>query len=131
MREYKFRGKRLDNGKWVYGDLMTKHIHHNGATIVYGGCIYCEVDPATIGQFTGLHDKNGKRIFEGDVLRYVKVAGHTSTGVVKYVTEFARWEYWHTTQKEGFPVLSDCDSMENIGTIHDNPELLEVTPNEN
>jgi len=87
MREIKFRGKRLDNGKWVYGDLIT---YANGEykirtpheskymgkkrgvkgkvekTHFYNS--KCQVDLETIGQFTGAYDKNGTKIFEGDII---------------------------------------------------------------
>ena len=66
----------------------------------------------------------GKLIFEDDIVKYTKPGGHCSTGVVKYVTEYARWEYWHIKQKEGFPIISDNDNLKIIGNVHDNPELL-------
>lgn len=131
MREILFRGKCLDNGEWVEGLLV--HTTRNGALIVNEvneyGCGCCigvsppnfEIDPATVGQFTGLLDKNGKRIFEGDICRVSKLM---------YKVEFKHSAWW-------FAILSNkvycCPAFnshcgeycEVIGNIHDNPELLE------
>ena len=126
IREILFRGKRVDNGEWVYGFyVVLKLVHYDKKehliTDKDTGRSY-EIDPATIGQYTGLKDKkNGKRIFEGDILEvnygkiYVGAKGRVRFDAGVYMLEGISG------------VLSLCayaPYCEVIGNIHDNPELL-------
>ena len=123
-REILFRGKRIENGEWVYGSLV---LWYDGSisieTGVYDAPMYA-VDPATIGQYTGLTDKNGKRIFEGDL---ITIPGSKRQGLpapVKWSNFDARFEVC----RRGFnPICLDGDEgiYEVIGNIHDNCEFLE------
>ena len=143
MREILFRGKRCDNGEWVQGYyIRAEHHWHNhgihkdwitlGAS-ANGGWFALHnkyaVKSETVGQFTGLTDKNGKKVFENDII------------VICYETdgeEFTETKRVHYNKKEccWYPMRWEecceyCDhytevkSIEVIGNIHDNPELLE------
>ena len=122
MREILFRGKRLDNGEWVYGSfLQVEHEDGSFATAIFqkkdaGGD--AEVSPATVGQYTGLRDKNGKRIFEGDLLSLRTGRPH----VVRF--EDGAFVFENTAIPMRF-----ANKLEVIGNVHDNPELLEVSGN--
>ena len=122
MRDIKFRGKRKDNGEWVYGDLMTgdswSEIHNNSG--------WWLVDPSTVGQFTGLTDKNGTEIYEGDVLSRKE----WGMGGPHDPEERCEVQYLDYYIKEGehsghFNIELWSEWCEVIGNIHDNPNLLE------
>ena len=124
MREIIFRGKRMDNGEWVEGFYIS---HLNACHYIIPFCTggfeamdnsfyvhkWFDVDPSTIGQYTGLKDKNGKMIWEGDILSLRTGRPH----VVRF--------------KDGTFILEDSAipmsfaiKFEIIGNIYDNPELL-------
>lgn len=128
MREIKFRGKRLDNGEWLYGYLIRLH----GIPYIYpdpanNGWNDYEVDPDTVGQFTGLFDKNGKQIYEGDII--ASDGWSYARHYVGYRKEEARFVAFviGTTPQDYCGIfqhwLDDYDKKV-IGNIHDNPELL-------
>ena len=125
MREVLFRGKRTDNGEWVKGYL---YITHTGAHEIgsYDAEINIErltfdVIPETVGQYTGLTDKNGKRIFEGDIVSLVKHDGL----IYKVVYVPCRYELVNSKGVNCFVLdIYKSENIEVIGNIHDNPELL-------
>lgn len=121
MREILFRGRRKDNGEWVCGDL-THSVYKIGDTCVgkYGSEIGMhQVDPSTVGQYTGLTDKNGKRIFEGDVVEY-REYGNLTVVWDDGAFQLMREDTFYDVLDHYTTVFSVV-----IGNIHDNPELLE------
>ena len=132
MREILFRGKRTINGDWVYGDFVHGNERKSlrDSIFVYDSETQSfndyEINPSTLGQYTGLTDKNGKRIFEGDVAKVLQgkdkdiaYVGFENGAFMLYpktgnIYERTLWSYWY----------NDWD-VEVIGNITDNPELLE------
>lgn len=122
MREILFHGKRIDNGEWVEGNLFVSDT--DGRTYILVGTriftIEWEVDPSTVCQFTGRNDKNGKRIFEGDICKIDNL-------IYKVEFKYSEWVFTILSKKVYcFPAFhSHCgEYCEIIGNIHDNPELL-------
>lgn len=127
MREIEFRGKCLDNGEWVYGFVLFSQDKSEAviAALTATESVCENVDPATIGQFTGLHDKNGKEIYEGDI---VAIAG-VIKGYVRYNVRYWRYEIAtadEPLENERIPSGRPGECWMVIGNIHDNPELLKT-----
>ena len=128
-REILFRGERKDNGELVYGDLVRNYFHAGDTCI--GGLfenryICVPVVPATVGQYTGLPDKNGRRIFDGDICK-------DSLGVV-FVVEWekeARFLGFTVGKERRIAYVGREPKVEVIGNIHDNPELLKEGDHDN
>lgn len=135
MREILFRGKQTDKDKWIYGvPVKGKSVDESEILIIESvfecgeyACIGCEftpVIPSTVGQYTGLTDKNGKRIFEGDIVN------DEQSGYNYYIKWFPEYACFALANKNGH-IEFGCDELEIflndlvvIGNIHDNPELL-------
>lgn len=135
MREILFRGKRAVDGRWVEGHYFTNQngtfifafpYHANYADIE----IMVRVDPETVCQYTWLNDKNGKKIFEGDIVK--QYADTTELGkdlyyfyTIRWNKDFAYFEGIEIYSGETFlfPDLEDCEV---IGNIFDNQDLLNV-----
>lgn len=144
MREILFRGKRKDNGEWVYGfycynPLMKRaEIFSFDETRIY---VY-EVIPETVGRFTNSTDKNGKKIFEDDILNnewcfacgnsVVKFGTYKTLDMTgKYQQGHLGFHLEHTHEADKRSMRMDlmffANKGEIVGNIHDNPEFLEVT----
>jgi hypothetical protein len=122
---YLCKAKRKDNGEWVIGFyayinkkhyIYTEQLIHSG---LYDIAERFEVDPSTICQCTGLKDKNGKLIWENDIVR-------CKVGTAKVIWDKSGWRIkWLRRKDLYYWAAEDIQSMEIIGNIFDNPELLE------
>lgn len=159
MREILFRGKRVDNGEWITGyyakqsnhacfahEMKYTHFIFKDVFMDFGlgGLCETEVDPESVGQYTGLTDKNGKKIFEGDIVitqpfsdkSFSRKKYKRHVGVVGYcVSHFKNSSYEQDYEGKWTINMTDYDGYgyfkwgeffecEVVGNIHDNPELL-------
>lgn len=139
MREMLFRGKRLDNGEWYEGSHLFLHVpmsdwtgRHRGPAkdvhyIVDQGDMNYAVDPETVSQYTGLKDRNGKKIFEGDLVKilgwkppimqiaFIEGAFCLADAVGEFAADLIYINHAGDNQTEV------------VGNIYDNPKLMEVT----
>ena len=142
MREILFRGKRVDNNEWVEGFYVNVPEHYkqemSGKSYIVSinNGLFMEVVHESVGEYTGLTDKNGKRIFEGDIIRAITVdTGTEEIAVVcfgnfidennddEYIGFYIEFDDIKVTVAQ--LALEECKNrIEIIGNIHDNPELL-------
>ena len=127
---YLFKAKRLDNGEWVIGNLAFSVYHKNDVCVgQYGNEVGMhEVDSSTICQCTGLKDKNGKLIWENDIVAYWDTystengrAEADCDGKVVWDDETISFQVTNRLSAESYEVLDECSV---IGNVFDNPELL-------
>lgn len=127
MREILFRGKN-SGGEWEYGVPVFTGLNNELAFMKQMYSYDHQVIPKTVGQFTGLTDKNGIKIFEGDIVRCISRTDMANMVVIFEEGEFRMVlceKYKEYIPGCGFYAIR-CFDKEVIGNIHDNPELLEV-----
>ena len=115
MREIKFRGKDIFDNEWEYGGYIEFYGRPQIAYEYSGELCHIKVDPATVGQYTGLKDKNGVEIYEGDLLR-------TMHGVYEVGFESGAYRIKKGSLRL---ILVDGSYYEVVGSVHDAPELME------
>ena len=146
IREIIFRGKRADNGEWVCGGSIIRFNKEQGEDcdlvfmpqydekclcthdandniIAWDKTMFYKIDPSTVGQYTGQTDKNGKRIFEGDVVEYQEY-GNLAVAWDDGAFQLMREDTFYDMLDHYTSGISTV-----VGNIHDNPELLEVSDN--
>lgn len=126
MREIKFRGRDIVNGRWIYGNLEVPLAIRNGSRHYIWGYSYGqyqkhEADPKTVGEFTGLKDKYDNEIYEGDFIE-IQMAHDVETFEVYYNPERARFSL-RDANNDGWG-FDNSNDMRIVGNIYENPGLL-------
>ncbi|EKS4345037.1 hypothetical protein QB607_003040 [Clostridium botulinum] len=134
MREIKFRGKRIDNNEWVYGDLIKDNDKYYIITKIgyvsdenldfankYLECFAYEVVPKTVGEYTGLKDDDNKEIYEDDIIN----TWNKNYRVIYNGYMWALKGFYISCLEIPYDAFSEF-SAKKVGNIHDNPKLLEV-----
>lgn len=132
-----YRGKRIDNDKWLYGSLLKVTIDGETAWLIFGNAFefsnwgvrslsHAQVDPNTVGECSGILDRANVFIFEGDILKITYLCQKPVTAVV----EFANGKFTARYTRNGKEHIDNLTAIASslykvIGNIHDNPELLE------
>ena len=129
MREILFRGKRLYDGEWIEGNLFIPDLPDTPTQICMGTNVVrisYDVDPKTIGQSTGLYDKNGKKIFEGDIIQGTIVSAWNKE-LIRCEIVYNKDAFISVERKRNqdwVHKVKFAKDIEVIGNIYDNPELL-------
>lgn len=134
MREILFRGKTTRTKLWVYGYYTTNYGTGRDQIREKGDCCFKEVLPETVGQYTGLTDKNGKKIFEGDIVStkyklgrggYYVFEVYYNENLCQFALTINSGSYTKNKQYDWLQLTSlKANKVEVIGNVHDNPELL-------